>query len=642
MKLNFTIAIYLLFTFTLLIAQSNEVEFGNNNTLTDVNISNKNLYVNNLNKNVYSYTNVNKVINLSPLFKTVKLFVDSIDEHTDLKTDGLKKEYSALKNDLERLSNTSSGNHIEQLNKVLKKFLSLYVNALKHGAINLENNAGDAFVLFSDYQNNPSDFKIEEPVEGKLFISNIRRRSLDNKNNIFVYPFMEGKAIIKNKNKYGFIDIYGNIIVDTEYDNVRNFSNGYAVCSTGEFIYILDEYGNKLKNKNKLTVGYEKIYFGDFNEGWFKVEETNTYTDSSRVPKLIFETTIFNYYNEKYTPMNLEKYYKATDFCNGFAYVADSLSFKKINSKGETVKTFDSTIIDVSRNKKCLSIFSFINKFTKSEKKESTQNISYTAAIPYHSDRYDYPEIDVSHPILVDSIIIENDSLTDYSLSQTKLVESSYYPIVYTSITADTPYNQRYNYNDIFSTINNSRVDSGDGYCILKDENEEDLLKPFKNIILLENDFFLYSSGLAQNQEYIVQPKFFENNIYSTNNYYEYMHYITKFNSLGLVKPDSQVIVSENSNYNTLHSYNDKLFVFGKIRFSHRREVNPSNKKGHINFPLIFVKYGLVNSSGVEVLKINYDKITLLSNELVRTQLNGKTETFYIDQYGNAILTKKL
>lgn len=616
----------------------NIVELGNDNTLTNVKISNKNLYVNNINKNVYSYTNVDKVINLSPLFETVKRFIEGINIQTDLKTEGLKIEYTKLKNDLENLSNASNGNHIELLDNVLKNFLSLYLNALKNGAININNNTGDAFVLFSDYQKNSSDFKIEQPVRGEFFLSNKVERNLEDKNNIFVYPYKEGMAIINNRNKFGFIDIYGNIIVDTEYDFVRNYSNGYAICYNGEFIYILNKKGEKLQNKNKLHVSSGETNFSDFNDGWFRIrgdfqiEIKANDSISTRDIVLTFENDKYNYYNEDFEVINRNNFYDdATDFCNGFALIKDNLVYKKIDAQGVVVKEYDSLITNVARNNNCLNVF-YYNK-SKNEKMSSS-------IYPYQSE----PIIEIydkevkktiyrfnrnnQTPILINATRKNNESLLEYKLLHKTLTQARLYNINY---------------------IQNNN------YAIIKDESDNVLIKPFSNIIVLENDFFLYSSHKAENNSYIIKKDLWDNTdgrIIEKDNAFNLITYP----SLGLIKPDSQVIISENENYNTLHSYNKKLFVFGKVSFSYDAKTktfkeNKKKKDGlrffknkfvdvqkSIEFSLIFVKYGLINSSGIVVLDMEYDDIKLISEKLVLTNKNGVIEKFYIDDYGNAIL----
>lgn len=77
--------------------------------------------------------------------------------------------------------------------------------------------------------------------------------------------FYEGLARVKKNGKYGYIDIFGNEVIECKYINAKRFSEGLAYVGGGTFI---DKYGQiALRVKENLYV------YGIFSEGLCLVQE---------------------------------------------------------------------------------------------------------------------------------------------------------------------------------------------------------------------------------------------------------------------------------------------------------------------------------------------------------------------------------
>lgn len=89
------------------------------------------------------------------------------------------------------------------------------------------------------------------------------------KNKIVNYlgPLSNGLSLaVNNENKYGYVNLKGDVIIPFEYDFANNFLNNVAVVQYGEGLtktYLIDRRGNKL---NKTP--YDEIYYNEyFNTG---------------------------------------------------------------------------------------------------------------------------------------------------------------------------------------------------------------------------------------------------------------------------------------------------------------------------------------------------------------------------------------
>jgi hypothetical protein len=620
-----SIRVFLLFLFSTSLIHSqeikkNEVKIGDGNTFVDSRIE-SNILVDN-STTIYSTTKVDEVINLTPLFKTIENFIDNINIQTAFKTEGLKQEYSNLKNQLQKISSITSGNHISKLDEILKSFLSLYVNALKNGAITENSFAGDAFILFSDYQKNKENFDIK-PLSENFYLEKTKEPSVEQEGNVFIFPYKNGIAKVRIKNKYGLIDIYGKLLVKIQFDEVRNYSNGYAVCYTGSFVYIYDRNGSLLKNNEQLHVSSGKIDFSDYNNGWFRVNGYLNNTENGQ-----FDNYGYNYMDKNLVLLDSNKNFSlATDFCENYAYVKFNNRYVKLDSSGKIIKTLDSTIQNITINKSCLGVFKYLEKSKITTYRTIINNESHYNFVGERKE-INYYDGNAYHDYLIEIDSVADNSIYKYHIKNQPILEKSH-----TSIVA----------ND----------DSESYYSIIKDNNEKTKIGPFKNIALLDNDYFFYSSSVGEVLNYrIKNPSSKKNNFEDS----KINHKIYYFNDIGIIKPDSQVILSpEFNDYNFLHNYNSKLFVLGQINFM-KENFNQEflsektvktglfgkEKKKVItkSYPtkkqFIFIKYGLINDSGIEIFKPIYDNIMLLSDELVRVKLKDKEITYLIDKFGNA------
>ena len=70
---------------------------------------------------------------------------------------------------------------------------------------------------------------------------------------------------IRDKGKYGFIDVDGEIIVETQYQAVEDFHNDYARVKIFDRVVLMDNYG-RLLMKNLFN------YVGVMEEGLARVQ----------------------------------------------------------------------------------------------------------------------------------------------------------------------------------------------------------------------------------------------------------------------------------------------------------------------------------------------------------------------------------
>lgn len=69
-------------------------------------------------------------------------------------------------------------------------------------------------------------------------------------NYIYIYPFQENLAKVKQYDKYGFIDIEGNIVIPIKYDSAQSFSQNRALVwersSNGKVCFFIDQDNKKI------------------------------------------------------------------------------------------------------------------------------------------------------------------------------------------------------------------------------------------------------------------------------------------------------------------------------------------------------------------------------------------------------------
>ena len=120
-----------------------------------------------------------------------------------------------------------------------------------------------------------------------------------------VYSFSEGMSKIVKNSKYGFIDQTGNIVIDTQYDFARSFSEELAAVSLGgswdiDGDYIDGKWGfTDRTGKVVVPIIYDKVC--DFSEGFAAVVEGNKLGFVDITGKIVIPPT-YNYgmYEEYY------------------------------------------------------------------------------------------------------------------------------------------------------------------------------------------------------------------------------------------------------------------------------------------------------------------------------------------------------
>ena len=60
----------------------------------------------------------------------------------------------------------------------------------------------------------------------------------------FPYPFSEGLAAVKRGDKWGYIDMSGNYVIEPRFDKVHSFRDGLALVKEGEKEFYIDARGN--------------------------------------------------------------------------------------------------------------------------------------------------------------------------------------------------------------------------------------------------------------------------------------------------------------------------------------------------------------------------------------------------------------
>lgn len=128
-----------------------------------------------------------------------------------------------------------------------------------------------------------------------------------------VKDFNYGKAAIKINNKWGYIDIKGDVIVEPIYNWCGNFYNDFSLVSKDSIFYIINKYGEIIHELN-----YEMCL--ELSEN--VILGINSNTDSS--------TEIINYQNQKL--FNIPSTVKEV-----IGYSNDILVFNYINEFGEII-----------------------------------------------------------------------------------------------------------------------------------------------------------------------------------------------------------------------------------------------------------------------------------------------------------------
>lgn len=166
--------------------------------------------------------------------------------------------------------------------------------------------------------------------------------------------YINGKSDMQN-GKWGFMDKDGNIVIDFQYDDVNNFSDGLVRVVKDNKYGFIDKSNNVIIEINRE---YETYFTGmDFSEGLALADENgkDIYIDTKGEKVFELEDGVCSYgFNEGLAKVEKNdmvgyinkdgklvvdyKYNSGFDFSDGLAKVyTDDESFEFINSKGKTI-----------------------------------------------------------------------------------------------------------------------------------------------------------------------------------------------------------------------------------------------------------------------------------------------------------------
>lgn len=162
---------------------------------------------------------------------------------------------------------------------------------------------------------------------------------------IWVENFNEGLALVRKSPgsnfHYGYIDEYGNEVIECIYTSAGTFHNGYALVSTSNQFQTDGEYSCYFINQQGNNVfGKEYKFAGDFSEGFAEIMiEGEIYPTPIPFP----EQQKWVYIDTSGNIVSPEKYEETTEFNNGYAVVKKDNVWKIIDTSFKYVfqKTFN-------------------------------------------------------------------------------------------------------------------------------------------------------------------------------------------------------------------------------------------------------------------------------------------------------------
>jgi len=205
----------------------------------------------------------------------------------------------------------------------------------------------------------------------------------------------------KSKDKYGYIDLSGNILIEAEYTEANIFEDGYAVVNNAE-----ESYNKKIgliDSKGKFIIEPKYNYIKRIGKGLYAVsfyDEDSFWVDESYCKKALFNIT-----GKQLTNFD---YYNIAEVKDGLISVSDTKKTYFINTQGQkitelpeidgygtlkiegdiVVGNFDNDIIYLSKDGKTI---------WKSEKVYSLDNGAKVISKKYRNGRFvlmNYPVIE--------------------------------------------------------------------------------------------------------------------------------------------------------------------------------------------------------------------------------------------------------
>ncbi len=91
-----------------------------------------------------------------------------------------------------------------------------------------------------------------------------------------ISSFSEGLAAVNIRNKWGWIDKSGQVVIQPEYDWVNEMSEGVAVVSIGDEVFIIDRNGEKIFSQSRSGLRLNIYENARFSEGLIPALDTKT------------------------------------------------------------------------------------------------------------------------------------------------------------------------------------------------------------------------------------------------------------------------------------------------------------------------------------------------------------------------------
>lgn len=108
---------------------------------------------------------------------------------------------------------------------------------------------GKEWVIMDEYGNPPG--------ENKLYVVRLNGDTIGEYYNDIKGGFFNGRCAVKKNNKWGYIDWYGNLVINTIYDDAYAFSDeGIARVRRGKEHYYIDKSGNQLFSVDSTITGF--------------------------------------------------------------------------------------------------------------------------------------------------------------------------------------------------------------------------------------------------------------------------------------------------------------------------------------------------------------------------------------------------
>lgn len=154
----------------------------------------------------------------------------------------------------------------------------------------------------------------------RAYFIDIEGKTLEKHSNYdALMPFSDdGLAAVKKDNKWGFINVYGDLVIQPQFEGASTFSNGYSVVSSEDGVGAIDTKGN-------IVIPMSYYYLKDFGDGLFPIyieDKSDAYWGYiSADNQLAFET----------------KFDDAHPFIEGVAIVRIGREYFLINPLGEYV-----------------------------------------------------------------------------------------------------------------------------------------------------------------------------------------------------------------------------------------------------------------------------------------------------------------